>query len=270
MFGFRIIVIALQFINIASVPKNGNVTMIMNELETLKYNVSQMKKEMVPAEFLNFYLHQESAFMSDIQHQMNELSKNMTEMKNQQDQQQLLLQKIHDDGNSLRNMIQQNNSALRILYEDNLQQLNAMKSAQNNLYQELKQMSLAVVEGRNETTGINQSIMVQIQQMHTMFENRSNEIDLSMEEINKNISDYADQMNKFREYETATVNEYIKLQTEMNRSFEGELSKVAVKMNQINASITNRIHQFNSVLVNNITSLHSQLAQYMENGMLYI
>ena len=138
-----------------------NVTSIENTLDTLSHNLSALMKDVVTTEILHLYFSQETAFRNTLQQQLDGLSKNVTMLKNQHEQDQHMMQKLEDDRDALREestIPKHNNSVLKLLYEDDLQQLNGLKSAQNNLQQELKQMSLAMVDNTAEIAQVNGSV----------------------------------------------------------------------------------------------------------------
>ena len=175
----------IGFVELANLTQN--VASIENTLDTLAHNFSVLRKDMVTAEVLNLYLSQEAAFRNTLQQQLDGLSRNMTKLTNQHEQDQHIIQKLQGDRDALREevtILKHNNSVLKLLYEDDLQQLDALKSAQSNLQQELKQMSLALVDNMAEIAQVNGSISNELSQLSFSMQQDRNDV----ASINKTLS----------------------------------------------------------------------------------
>ena len=143
-----------------------NVTSIENTLDTLSHNVSELRKDVnISVDVLKLYMNQEATFRNTLQLQLDNLSKNVTKLINQHEQDRHMIQQLQGDRDALREevtILKHNNSVLQLLYEDDLQQLNILKSAQNNIQQELRQelkhMSLGMVDNMAEIAEVNGSL----------------------------------------------------------------------------------------------------------------
>ena len=111
----------------------------------------------------------------------------MSMLKNQHEQDQHAIQKLEQDRDALREevtILNHNNSVLKFMCEDDLQQLNVLKSAQNNLQHALKQMSLAMVDNIAEIAQVNGSILNELSQLSFSMQQDRNDV----ASINKSLS----------------------------------------------------------------------------------
>ena len=102
--------------NSGAFPKNQNESMIESTLEMMKYNISEIRKDLLPSDVLHLYFSQESALITKVQEQIVHLAWNITEMGNQRHQDQLQIQKLQRDTDVLRKeleRLQRNSSPQR-------------------------------------------------------------------------------------------------------------------------------------------------------------
>ena len=162
IFAYSVVVVLFWFGYTEPLPLEQNITAIENTLNTLTHNVYSLRTDINGSlDFVKFFLSQESAFRNDLKHQLDDVNQTVTKLKNQHEQDQQIIQKLEHDRDVLREdfkTLQYNNSVLKLLYEDDLQQLNVLKSEQNNLQQELKQVSLAMVDNSAEIAQVRRNI----------------------------------------------------------------------------------------------------------------
>ena len=201
------VVVALLLLRYAGATRlEQNVTSIENTLDSLTHNVSSLRKDVnISVDVLKLYLNQETAFRNTLQQQLNVLLKEVT-------------------------LLKQNNSVLKLLYEDDLQQLEFLKSAMHNLQQELTQMTLAMLDNTAKIDQVNGSLS---QLSFSMQKDRSH-----IESINKSLS----------------------------ASLQQDRSDIISINNSLSASLQQEVTYLRQQFSGNLTSVQSKLAQYIESG----
>ena len=112
-------------------------------------------------------------------HKVNILQHNMTEVNTKQENDTLTMDNLQHDRDVLREEVSSlkgNNSVLKLLYEDNLQQLLAIKASHVNLQRELKAMSLSVVDGHTEIARINNTFLSQVEHVNKSIRNKISQL----------------------------------------------------------------------------------------------
>ena len=246
------VVLASMFIGYVELSNlTQNVTSIENTLDTLAHNVSSLRKDMVSTEVLNLYLTQEAAFRNTLQQQLDGLSRNMTKLTNQHEQDQHVIQQLQGDRDALREevtLLKHNNSVLKLLYEDDLQQLSVLKSDQNNLQQELRHMSLAMVDNTAE-----------IAQVTGNISNELSQLSLAMHQEIGIVSGSVSQLSLSMQQDRGDI-------ANINKSLQQDRRDIANINKSLSASLQQEVSHLRQQFSSNITSVQSKLAQYIDSG----
>ena len=240
-----------------SEPLKQNVTSIENTLDTLTHNVTELRKDVnISVDVLKLYLNQEAAFRNTLQHQLDNLSKNMTNLINQHEQDQYVIQQLQCDRDALREevtILKHNNSELKLLYEDDLQQLNVLKSAQNNLQQEVKQISLAMVNNTVEIAHVNGNVS---QLSFSMQQDRSD-----IASINKSLSASQSNIVSINKSLSASLQQDRSDIANINKSLSASLQQDRSDIAKINISLSASLQEDRSDIANINKSLSASLQQ---------
>ena len=274
IFAHSAVVVLCLFGYTKPLPLEQNITALANTLNTLTHSVSSLRTDINGSlDFVKFNLNQESAFRNILQQQMDNLTQTVTKLNKQHEQDQHTVQKLEQDKDALREDIkalQYNNSVLKLMREDDLQQLNILKSEQNNLQQELKQMALTMMGNSVVMAQANGNISNELSLISLSMQHEISQVNGSVSRLSSSMQQHGIDLANINNSFSASLQKEKSDTASINKSLTALLKEdrrnIASMNKSLSASLTKEVTNLRQQLSSKIESVQTKLTQYIESG----
>ena len=274
IFAYSVVVVLCWFGYTEQSQLEQNITSIENILNTLTHSVLALRTDINGSlDFVKFNLNRESAFHNMMQKQLDNLTQTVVKLKNQHELDQQTMQKLEQDRDTLREDIkalQYNNSVLKLICEDDLQQLNILKSEQNNLQQELKQMALTMMDNSVVMAQANGNISNELSLISLSMQHEISQVNGSVSRLSSFMQqhgiDLANINNSFSASLQKEKNDIASINKSLTAFLKEDRRNIASINKSLSASLKKEVTNLRQQVSNNIKLVQTKLTQYIESG----